>query len=471
VMLGRVQLRAGVERYVDHRTVDRGLPSANGLPSRLDTRVFVGNPDASRSGITVDGANAQLEFDNGHGFTVRSHSRAFRYDKYYENVFASSAVNAAGTQFSLGAYRDAVDRRSLFTQNDAIWKVEGSRVRSTLLVGTELSRQHSDQIRETGFFNNTATVTTVAVTAPTVSTPVTYRQNAADASNDATASVAAAFVQEQLHLGRFVQLVGGVRHDRFTIDVLNRRNDTRLARTDNLVSPRAAVVITPAVNVSLYGSHSLSFLPSTGDQFTSLSVTTQTLKPERFRNQEVGVKWDARPDFAVTAAYFAVDRTNTTAPDPLDATRLIQSGHQRTTGAELGVQGSPVRGWSLTGGVAVQDARVVSRTSAARLGATAPLVPRTTASLFNKVQITRSLAFGAGVVHQAKRFAAIDNAVTLPAFTRVDGGAYVTLPRGLMMQLNIENLLDARYFATSHGNNNIMPGAPRSLRLTFGLQP
>jgi catecholate siderophore receptor len=258
---------------------------------------------------------------------------------------------------------------------------------------------------------------------------------------------------------------------RFTIDVLNRRNDTRLARTDNLVSPRAAVVITPAANVSLYGSHSVSFLPSTGDQFTSLSVTTQTLKPERFRNQEVGVKWDARPDFAVTAAYFAVDRTNTTAPDPLDATRLIQSGHQRTTGAELGVQGSPVRGWSLTGGVAVQDARVVSRTSAARLGATAPLVPRTTASLFNKVQITRSLAFGAGVVHQAKRFAAIDNAVTLPAFTRVDGGAYVTLPRGLMMQLNVENLLDARYFATSHGNNNIMPGAPRSLRLTFGLQP
>lgn len=471
LMIGRVQLRAGAERYVDHRTVDRGLPSANGRPSRLDTRVFVGNPDASRSGITVNGANTQLEFDNGHGFTFRSHSRAWRYDKRYQNVFATSAINAAGTQFSLGAYRDAVDRRSLFTQNDALWTVDGRGLRSTLLVGTELSRQRSDQRRETGYFDNTTTALVASVAAPTVRTPVTFRSSATDASHDATVSVAAVFVQEQLHLGRFVQLVAGVRHDRFTIDVLNRRTASRLARTDHLLSPRAAVIVTPAANVSLYGSHSVSFLPGTGDQFTSLSVTTQTLEPERFRNHEVGFKWDVRPAFAVTAAYYAVDRTNTIAPDPLDATRIVQSGHQRTTGAEVGVQGSPLPRWNVTGGMAVQDARIVSRTLSAQPGATVPLVPRTAASLFNKVQLHRRVALGAGIVHQTRRFAAIDNAVTLPAFTRVDGGAYVSLSRGFLVQLNIENLFDTRYFATSHGNNNIMPGAPRAFRLAFGWQP
>ena len=38
-------------------------------------------------------------------------------------------------------------------------------------------------------------------------------------------------------------------------------------------------------------------------------------------------------------------------------------------------------------------------------------------------------------------------------------------------RLNVENLLDRRYYATSHGNNNILPGAPRSLKLsvTTGL--
>jgi catecholate siderophore receptor len=34
-------------------------------------------------------------------------------------------------------------------------------------------------------------------------------------------------------------------------------------------------------------------------------------------------------------------------------------------------------------------------------------------------------------------------------------------------QVNVENLLDARYYATSHGNNNIMPGATRTVRLTL----
>jgi catecholate siderophore receptor len=471
LMLGSVQLRAGAERYVDRRTVDRGLPSANGVPSALDTRVFVGNPDASRSSITVDGANVQLAYDNGHGFTFRSHSRAFRYDKFYQNVFASSAVNAAGTQFALGAYNDAVDRRSLFTQNDAVWKAERGAVRSTLLVGTELSRQRSDNVRNTGFFNNTATTATVPVTAPTTGTPVTFRQSATDASNDATATAASAFVQEQLYLGKYVQLVGGLRQDRFNIDVLNRRSGTRLARVDHMLSPRGGLIVTPLPTLSLYASQSVSFLPSTGDQFTALSVTTQTLRPERFRNQEVGVKWDVVPEFAVTAAYFGLDRTNTTAPDPNDVTRLVQSGHQRTTGAELGVQGSPIDGWSVTGGLAVQQARIISRTSAARLGATTPLVPHTTASLFNKVRVTRATAVGVGVVHQAKRYAAIDNAVTLPAFTRIDGALFLTLPRGLAAQLNVENVLDTRYFATSHGNNNIMPGAPRTLRLSFGLVP
>jgi catecholate siderophore receptor len=31
----------------------------------------------------------------------------------------------------------------------------------------------------------------------------------------------------------------------------------------------------------------------------------------------------------------------------------------------------------------------------------------------------------------------------------------------------VENLLDREYYATSHGNNNIMPGAPRTLRIAL----
>jgi len=42
---------------------------------------------------------------------------------------------------------------------------------------------------------------------------------------------------------------------------------------------------------------------------------------------------------------------------------------------------------------------------------------------------------------------------------------FFTLNSHLRAQLNVENVLDARYYGTAHSNNNISPGAPRAARL------
>jgi catecholate siderophore receptor len=68
-------------------------------------------------------------------------------------------------------------------------------------------------------------------------------------------------------------------------------------------------------------------------------------------------------------------------------------------------------------------------------------------------------------------FAAIDNTVTLPGFTRVDAAAFVTLTPSMRAQINVENVLNERYYPTSHGNNNIGPGAPRTLLFTLSVTP
>ena len=77
------------------------------------------------------------------------------------------------------------------------------------------------------------------------------------------------------------------------------------------------------------------------------------------------------------------------------------------------------------------------------------------------------MGLGLGVLHQTRMFAAIDNTVTLPGFTRVDGAVFVRITPLLGAQLNVENLLDERYYPTSHGNNNILPGAPRTVRISL----
>jgi catecholate siderophore receptor len=98
-------------------------------------------------------------------------------------------------------------------------------------------------------------------------------------------------------------------------------------------------------------------------------------------------------------------------------------------------------------------------------------VPRHTVSLWTRVQLEPAVGVGVGAVHQARSYAAIDNTVTLPAFTRYDAALFVLLPWRTRAQLNVENLLNTRYYGTSQGNNNIMPGAMRTVRvsLTAGL--
>ena len=61
--------------------------------------------------------------------------------------------------------------------------------------------------------------------------------------------------------------------------------------------------------------------------------------------------------------------------------------------------------------------------------------------------------------------------MTLPAFTRIDGAAFLDLRRDIRLQINVENLLDTRCYPTSHGNNNIMPGASRTFRLSVTATP
>jgi catecholate siderophore receptor len=97
-----------------------------------------------------------------------------------------------------------------------------------------------------------------------------------------------------------------------------------------------------------------------------------------------------------------------------------------------------------------------------------PLVPRHSFSLWNRYDVTKSVGVGLGVIARSKSYASISNAVKLPGYTRVDAALYYRLPHGLDAQLNFENLLGTHYFPTASNDNNIAPGAPRTVKATIG---
>jgi catecholate siderophore receptor len=260
----------------------------------------------------------------------------------------------------------------------------------------------------------------VPFAAPQTTVPVTFRQSATDADNHVEANVAALYAQDQIELSPHLQLVGGLRLDRFDLDYTNHRNGDRLGRSDDLVSPRAGVIVKPIAPLSLYGTYSVSYLPSAGDQFSSLTSVTQQLEPEQFRNYEVGAKWDATGALAVTVSAYRLDRTHTRSTDPNDPTRIVQTGSQRTNGYELGINGQVTSSWSVAGGYAYQDAFVTSATATAREGAVVGQVPRHTSRCGTTCSCGRGSTPRSASSTARRCSPPSTNTVTLPGYTRVD---------------------------------------------------
>jgi catecholate siderophore receptor len=246
----------------------------------------------------------------------------------------------------------------------------------------------------------------------------------------------------------------------------NLTSGTSSERKDALWSPRLGIVAKPMPELSLYASFSRSFLPQSGDQFTTLDSISASLEPERFTNYEFGAKWQALPQLDLMLAAYRLDRTNTRETNPSTLLPVL-SGEQRSKGVEFEVRGQLTPQLSLSGGIARQNVEVRRSAVASLIGRKAPLVPKLQASLWSRYDFTPRIGAGLGVSHQSKRFASISNAVVLPAYTRVDAAGYFDLTKSIELQLNVENLLGKDYYATAHNDNNITPGSPRTARATL----
>jgi catecholate siderophore receptor len=457
------RITAGYEYFRDRRTADRGIPSLLGKPVDTDPSTFFGSPDESVSRMEVNAANATISHDAGK-FQVRNHATFSDYDKFYQNVYPSGA---SGGEATLSAYKHAIGRRNFFNQTDITLNGKTGYVTHDFVVGAEVGFQKTKSYRETGYFAEGSTSARVPLEDPTYRGDIDFRQSATDADNSTDVFTRSVYVLDQLTLAPEVRLIAGLRYERFGLRFDDDRSDARRKRDDGMFSPRLGLVIKPAETASLYASYSRSFLPGSGDQFTSLTDITRALEPERFTNYEVGAKWDVMDRVALTIAAYRLDRTNTRATNPSDPSRFIQSGAQRSEGVELGASGSITGKWDVAAGAALQRAEIVSATVASPAGATVALIPSRSMSIWNKYAFSSRFAAGLGAIHQSKMFAAIDNNVTLPSFTRFDAAIYAGIIPGIRAQMNIENIFDVKYFPSSNGNNNIAPGSPREVRLSL----
>ncbi|MFC3173206.1 TonB-dependent receptor [Novosphingobium bradum] len=462
--LGAWKLGLSYEYVHDDRVVDRGVPSiatSAGQPNQPLTgyqALFFGVPGINRTGLDAHIARARLDGALADNLTWSTTVAYGDYDKYYTNVFANGAATSQTGTVALSSYKEAVQRQNVIAQSNLVWDLATGPLAHKLLLGVEFANQDTASQRRDGTLSS-STLNLAAIVRPTVSFGALARDVVS------TVKTWSAYAQDQVGIGDHVDLVLGLRYDRFAIRGTDRAGTPRpFARTDEMVTPRLGLILKPRADMAFYASYSRSFLPRSGDQFVQLTAAQANLAPERFTNREIGFKWDVTRDLALTVALFRLDRTNATTPDPANPTVTINIGETRTRGLELGLSGRLARRWQVSGGYTWQDGTLRGN-GAVKLAQ----VPHHQFALWNRYDVSPAFGLGLGVVHQSSAFAAIRTVATttrLPAFTRVDGGVFWTVTPRLNLQLNIENLLDATYFSDAHNANNITPGAPRNARLS-----
>lgn len=483
------RLQLGYEYVRDDRAVDRGIPSAfagsitapaGPLAGYRDT--FFGIPGVNTSDFDAHMVRFRSEVDLATGLTWSTQALYGDYDKSYRNAFAATAVGtpATGTfagipSFGAEAYIDTTQRTNLIAQTNLEWRGRTGGIDHVVLVGAEYTDQNSASERINGFFPTTIApfnrrVTVALSPAPAIPTPTFIAGNVTGAGNRQIGSNVdqlSFYVQDQIGLTEYVDVIAGIRYDRLNINVRNQFAGTAVSRTDNLWSPRVGLVLKPVPEASLYASWSKSFLPQSGDQFLTFDATNATLEPEAFDNYELGAKWDIKSGLSLAAAVYRLDRTNTRATNPIAGGPPLQTGGQRTEGYEISLVGKVTPQWQTAMSFAHTKAVISATTSAAPAGRAVGQVPRNQLSLWNRYDFTDRIGAGIGISHQSSQFASISNLTRLPAYTRVDAALFFKLTDRFSAQLNVENIGNVTYFPNAHNDNNISTGAPRNARLTI----
>ena len=464
--------------YANHeRFIDRGIPTGpDGLPVTALVDITFTDPDRSETTLDANLFRAALQ----HEFTakLKGNFSAFYgdYDKVYQNFFPVG-FDAQENTVDLDGYIDETDRQNLIISANLVSEFTTGNVGHTVVFGGEYIDTSSDQFRFNSVFaSNDDDVETFSITDPIlfndgVATLAdgTQTTNTFSDLNDDTESdiqVASFYVQDQIAISQQLDIVVGLRYDRFDIDVLDNEVNEFLTNVDEEVSPRAGIIYKPKENISLYASYSESFLPRSGEQFADISGSNDLLDPNSFQNSEIGIKWDANSNLSFTAALFENEQTTPeiSGDDPSGTTLVVLESE--ISGLEFQVDAKIHDHWSLVANYSFLEGEFASQNDSLD-GITPRELPENTFSIWNTFQVNSRFGLGLGATFQDESFTSNSTSgngdaprALLPSYTRVDASAYYDLSDKLRIQVNVENLTDTEYFPNAHTDNNITVGAP-----------
>lgn len=328
-----------------------------------------------------------------------------------------------------------------------------------IVVGAEIGEQTSDPT----IFNYHGTPSTF----------ITPDENAQFAGSATIKSVsktrditAAAYAIDHAEIGNFMVDVSA-RVDRFDESYARLSSPPiSLRHIDIAPSYRASLSYKITPDLVAYALFGTSFDPSA--EGLSLSPSTADLAPERTKTIEAGVKWDVNEKSMLSAALFRTTMTNLRETDPTDPNFQILAGNARSQGVELHATGKLTDKWSVLAGYTYLDATIVSSPNA-DVGARLQNSPHHSARAWTTYEPISCVTLGLGAEYNSVRTPGTIGDV--PGYIQEVPGYFVAnvmagyrVTDNLSMQVNVDNLLDRKYYDYLD-DNHVNPGAGRTVYL------
>lgn len=231
---------------------------------------------------------------------------------------------------------------------------------------------------------------------------------------------------------------------------------------ETVTTPYAGLVYEVHPQVSLYGSYATIFKPQSAQDEQG-----RTLDPEQGKTYEVGAKgefFDKRLNASIAHFWMKTDNsaeeTGSFTPGGDMAYRAVSGATRR--GWELELSGELARGWQVQGSLVQQNSSLTSSSQ----------YPKYQLKLGSTYRFEggalRGLTLGAATRWQSKTSTSDShNTLAQQSYAVLDLMARYQVDKHLSLSLNVNNLLDKKYFAgvSSLGGLYYTWGAPRSVNV------
>ena len=470
--------------YQENNLPDRGLPivtypgrigkppgvEPSDFPPRVDTSNFYGIPQQDDEDVHLN--RGTLTFDHRFNENIAFHS-ILRY-QYSNREAQVTPPRILATSVTPGAPLSAIvvtrnragrDENESITafQNEALFTFETWSLKHKLVTGIDFAYQTFDH-------------TTITLT-PAPNTPLVNPSNffpdglftkTRGTRFDSSATSVGTYGVDDVQILPWFRFLGGVRYDYFDASITNFNADgsraSNFGQTNNLWSPRAALVVQPSPQQTYYFAWGQSYNPST-EQLNSINVGNQGTDPEKTNTYELGVKLGLfNGQLAVTSSLFRIDKTDARTVDPVTGIATLD-GHVQSQGWELGIVGRPLPPWNVFFGYTFLNTNILEGAEVGTKGKDLANAPVNTLSLWTTYDFLTQWQVGTGVFYSSSRYGNNTNTSQVPGYVRWDlMGAY-RLNRNMGIQLNVQNVMDTTYYDQVHPSQTI-PGDGRTFILS-----